>query len=149
MSLNDLQKTIDESITNASGFTRDLFEDNHASAEQLQSFANRDGTMVIATLDAGGGPHTAVVAAGCADGTFYIGVTPRTALLGNLRRNPSVAFAIKDKVVGRGRVELAGKAGKVKHLAGEVSGILRGAIEQDWNGYVYALRPSHVFAQAL
>jgi hypothetical protein len=148
MSIEQLQQTVDESAANAKGHARTLFQKNPMSAEALQRYANEDGTMVVSTIGKDGSPHSAVVAAGCVDGTFYIGVTPRTALLGNLRRNPNVAFSIKDKVVGRGRVELAGRGGESKHLAPHVGAVLRAAIEQDWNGYIYAVRPSRVFAQA-
>ncbi|HWC28980.1 MAG TPA: pyridoxamine 5'-phosphate oxidase family protein [Dehalococcoidia bacterium] len=148
MSLQDLQKSIDESIAKASGFTKDLFQDNHWNATQLQEYANSDGTMTIATLARDGRPHTAIVASGCVDGTFYIGVTPRTALLGNLRRNPDLAFSVKDKVVGRGRAELAGRAGEVKHLSPAIGETLRAAIDAGWPGYVFAIRPERVFAQA-
>jgi hypothetical protein len=148
MSINQLQQQIDESIQNASGFTRDLFADKHMTAEELQTFVNTHASMTLSSLDRKGKPHAGIVAAGCVDGTMYVGVTPKTALLGNLRRNEDVAFSIGDKVVGRGRAQLVGRAGDQKHLAPGLTGPLKGAIEQDWGGYVYALEPSRVFPAA-
>jgi nitroimidazol reductase NimA-like FMN-containing flavoprotein (pyridoxamine 5'-phosphate oxidase superfamily) len=148
MSLKRLQSTIDSSVENASSFSRDLFKNNHLDAEQLQQYVNDDGTMTVATLDREGRPHTAIVAAACVDGDFYIGVTPRTALLGNLRRNPDVAFTVKDKVTGQGRARPLGHAGEQRQLAEKVGPIMRAAIERDWPGYIYAIEPSRVFGVA-
>jgi nitroimidazol reductase NimA-like FMN-containing flavoprotein (pyridoxamine 5'-phosphate oxidase superfamily) len=148
MSLKDLQTTIDRSVENARGFSSELFKDNHLDAQQLQEYVNTEGTMTVATLDREGRPHAAIVATACVDGDFYIGVTPRTALLGNLRRNPEVAFTVKDKVTGRGKARALGHAGEQKHLAEKVGPIIRGAIERDWPGYIYEIEPVRVFGVA-
>lgn len=148
MSLDDLQKTIEKSIQEASAFTRSLFADNHWDARRVQEFSNQDGSMTIATVDREGRPHAAVVIAGCADGTFYFSASPHSALLGNLRRDSSVAFTISDKVVGRGTAQLAGRASELTHLAPQVGEPLRGLIESGWAGYIYTLEPTRVFAQS-
>ncbi len=145
MSLQQLQQTIDQSKANAKGFSRDLFHEPW-SAGQVQDFVNAKGSMTVATIGKDGKPHAASVAAGCADGTFYIGVGPRTALLGNLRRSEAVAFTVGGIVVGQGTATLRGGSGDMKAQASQLGGILRGAIEQDWQGYYYAIEPSKIFA---
>jgi pyridoxamine 5'-phosphate oxidase-like protein len=146
MSLEQLQTTIDASIAGSKGFSRELFTDNHLDARQLQEYINGEGSIALATLDSEGKPHSAVTAAACADGTIHFGVTPHTALLGNLRRSPDVAFAVKDKVVGQGQARLIGRARDQKDLAPSLGPILGTAVEQDWGGYIYALELSKVFA---
>jgi len=145
MSPQSLQQTIDQSKANAKGFARDLFHEPW-SAEQVQDFVNAKSSMTVATIDKSGKPHAASVAAGCLDGTLYIGVGRRTALLGNLRRGDAVAFTVGGIVVGQGAAALRGRSGDMKAIAPQLGAILRGAIEQDWDGYYYAIEPSKVFA---
>ena len=145
MSVQKLQQTIDQSKANAKGFARDLFKEPW-SAAKLQDFVNKTGSITVATIDKQGKPHAAVVAAGCADGKLYIGVTPRTALLGNLRRNDDVGFTVGGIVVGQGTATERDEPAELKAVAPQVGGILRGAIEQDWNGHFYAIEPSKIFA---
>jgi hypothetical protein len=147
MTLEDLQRTIDESIAGANAFTRGIFEGNHWDAKRLQEFSNEDGSMTVATVGKDVKPHAAVVIAGCADGTFYFTASPRSALLRNLRRDPSMAFTISDKVMGRGTAELVGHPKDIDHLKNQVGRTLRTMIDADWDVYIYAVEPSRVFAQ--
>ena len=147
MSLEELQQTIDASIDNASAFTRGLFASNHWTAQQLQDFANHDASMTVATIGRDGKPHAAVVIAGCVDGTFYFTASPKSALLGNLRRDPSIAFTISDKVMGRGTAKLAGKGYEMERIGPRTSPIMRDLIEEGWRGYIYAIEVERLFAQ--
>jgi hypothetical protein len=148
MSLTDLQKSIDDSIAKASPLMRGLFEANRWNAEQLQSFANEVGSMIVATVSIDGSPHVATQLGGCANAVLYFAATPHSALLGNVRRDARIAFAIGASVVGRGVARLAGRAGELKDLAPSFGKDLRKAIEQDWDGYVYSIELDRIFAQA-
>ena len=148
MSLADLEKTIQDSIAGASVFTRAIFEGNHWDAEKVQDFSNEDGSMTVATVGKDGRPHAAIVIAGCSQGTFYFTASPNSALLGNLRRDPSIAFTISDKVMGRGLAEPVGRPSDISHLAPQVGRTLRMMIEGDWDVYIYAVKPTRLFAQA-
>jgi pyridoxine/pyridoxamine 5'-phosphate oxidase len=147
MSLEDLQKTIDASLAGASSFTRGLFENNRWTAEQVQDFANEDASMTVATIGKDGKPHAAIVIAGCVDGTFYFTASPKSALLGNLRRDPSIAFTIADKVMGRGKARLAGKGYEMERIGPKTSKLMRDLIEEGWRGYIYAIDVEGLFAQ--
>jgi pyridoxine/pyridoxamine 5'-phosphate oxidase len=147
VSLEDLQRTIDASIAHASSFTRGLFESNHWTAQQLQNHANEDASMTVATVGKDGRPHAAVVIAGCADGTFYFTASPRSALLGNLRRDPAIAFTISDKVMGRGTAKLEGKGYEMERIGPKVGRLLRELIEEGWRGYIYSIEVERIFAQ--
>jgi pyridoxine/pyridoxamine 5'-phosphate oxidase len=147
MSLEDLQKTIDASLAGASSFTRGLFENNRWTAQQVQDFANEDASMTVATIGKDGKPHAAVVIAGCVDGTFYFTASPKSALLGNLRRDASIAFTISDKVMGRGTARLAGKGYEMERIGPKTSKLMRDLIEEGWRGYIYAIDVEGLFAQ--
>ena len=148
MSLDELQQVIDQSIASASAFTRGLFENNHWNAARLQEYSNEDGSMTVATVTSDGKPHAALVIAACIDGIFYFTASPRSQLLRNLRRDPTVAFTISDKVMGRGTVELAGAAKDLGHLRSQASKTLGALIDEGWEGSIYSIRPERVFAQS-
>ena len=148
MSLEDLQRTIDASIAGASAFTRSLFEGNYWTAQHLQDYCNQDASMTVATVGKDGKPHAAVVIAGCVDGTFYFTASPKSALLGNLRRDPSIAFTISDKVMGRGTAREAGKGYEMERIGPKTSKLMRDLIEEGWRGYIYAIDVERLFAQS-
>ena len=148
MSLEDLQKTIDASIASASAFTRGLFEGNHWTAEQVRDLVNQDAGMTIATVGADGRPHAAVVIAGCVDGTLYFTASPKSALLGNLRRDTSIAFTVSDKVMGRGIAQLAGRGYTMERIGPKTSKLMRDLIEEGWRGYIYSIEVERIFAQS-
>jgi pyridoxine/pyridoxamine 5'-phosphate oxidase len=148
MSLDDLQQVIDESIANASAFTRGLFQDNHWDAARLQEYSNEDGSMTVATVTRDGKPHAVTVIAACVDGNFYFTASPGSLLLRNLQRDPAVAFTIADKVMGRGTAELAGAAKDLGHLRPQASRTLGALIDEGWEGSVYSIRLESVFAQS-
>jgi Pyridoxamine 5'-phosphate oxidase len=148
MSLEELQKTIDDSVAGASTFTRGLFEGNHLSAQQVHDLVNNDASMTIASVGRDGKPHTAVVIAGCVDGTFYFTASPGSALLGNLRRDASIAFTISDKVMGRGVAKLEGRGYTMERIGPRTSKLMRDLIEEGWRGYIYSIELERLFAQA-
>jgi pyridoxine/pyridoxamine 5'-phosphate oxidase len=148
MLLEDLQKTIDASIADASAFTRGLFESNHLSAQQVHDLVNEDASMTIATVGKDGSPHAAVVIAGCVEGTFYFTASPKSALLGNLRRNPAIAFTISDKVMGQGTAQLAGRGYTMERIGPKTSRLMRDLIEEGWRGYIYSIEVDRLFGQA-
>jgi pyridoxine/pyridoxamine 5'-phosphate oxidase len=147
MSLEDLQKVIDVSIAGATAFTRGLFETNRWTAQQLQTYANEDASMTVATVGKDGKPHAAVVIAGCVDGTFYFTASPKSALLGNLRRDPSIAFTISDKAMGRGTARVAGRGYEMQRIGSKTSKLMRDLIEEGWRGYIYEIEVERLFAQ--
>lgn len=147
MSLIDLQHTMDASIAGASSLTRSVFENNPWSAEQVQDFVNEGGRMTIATVGKNGRPHAGVVIAACVDGTFYFGASPQSAMLGNLRREPSVGFTVANSVVGRGTVQLAGRAYEMGHIGPQASNLMRSLIDQGWSGYIYSIEIERIFSQ--
>ncbi len=147
MSLDELQRTIDASIAGASALTRSIFEGSHWSAQEVQDFVNRDGSMTIATIGKDGRPHAAIVIAGCVDGTFYFTASPHSALLGNLRRGPAIGFTISDRVMGRGTAQLAGRGYEMGRIGPETSELMRGLIEEGWRGYIYSIDVDRLFAQ--
>jgi pyridoxine/pyridoxamine 5'-phosphate oxidase len=147
MSLGDLQKIIDDSIAGASTFTRGLFETNHWTAQQVQDHCNEDAGMTVATVGKDGKPHAAIVITGCVDGTFYFTASPNSVLLGNLRRDPSIAFTISDKVMGRGTAQLAGRGYTMERIGPKTSKLMRDLIEEGWRGYIYSIEVERLFAQ--
>ena len=64
MPLQELQRTIDESIAGASGFARDLFGSEPWTAAHIEDYVNQKGSISVATINRDGWPHAAVVAAG-------------------------------------------------------------------------------------
>jgi Pyridoxamine 5'-phosphate oxidase len=147
VSLEDLQRTIDASIANASTFTRGLFATNHWTAQQVQNLVNEDAAMTIATVGLDGTPHAAVVIAGCVDGLLYFTASPKSALLGNLRRDASIAFTVSDKVMGRGTALLAGRGYTMERIGPKTSKLMRDLIEEGWRGYIYSIEVERIFAQ--
>ena len=148
MSLEDLQKTVDTSMAGASSFTRGLFEGNGWTAQQVQDHCNEYASMTVATVGKDGRPHAAIVIAGCVDGTFYFTASPNSALLGNLRRDPSIAFTISDKVMGRGTAQLAGRGYTMERIGRKTSKLMRDLIEEGWRGYIYSIDVDRLFAQS-
>ncbi len=147
MSLDDLQRTIDASIAAAGSLTRSIFENNHWSAQQVQDFVNQDGSMTVATVGKDGGPHAAVVIAGCVDGTFYFTASPQSAMLGNLRREARIAFTISERIMGRGTAQLAGRGHEMQRIAPQTSKLMRDLIEEGWPGYIYSIEMERIFSQ--
>ena len=147
MTLEDLQKTIDDSLAGASSFTRGLFESNHWTAQRVQEYSNEDASMTVATIGRDGKPHAAVVIAGCVDGTFHFTASPNSALLGNLRRDPAIAFTISDKLMGRGTAKLEGKGYEMERIGPKTSKLMRDLIEEGWRGYIYSIDVERLFAQ--
>ena len=104
--------------------------------------------MTVATVTRDGKPHAVTVIAACVDGTLYFTASPGSLLLRNLRRDPSVAFTISDKVMGRGTAELAGMAKDLGHLESQAGKTLGALIDEGWEGSVYSIRLERVFAQS-
>lgn len=146
MSLADLQRTMDESLKSANAFTRRLFEASSWDAERVQTFINQTGNITIATVRSSGKPHAALVIAGCDDGTIYFSVSRGSALLGNLRRQPEVAFTVGHSIMGRGPATDAGSASDVPELHLNVSRQLADLLSEPWDGYIWKVVPSRIFA---
>ena len=104
--------------------------------------------MTVAIIGKDGRPHAAIVIAGCVDGTFYFTVSRQSALLGNLRRDSSIAFTISDKVMGRGTARPAGKGYEMERIGPKTSRLMRELIEEGWRGCIYAIDVERLFAQS-
>jgi hypothetical protein len=146
MSRAEMQRIIDESQLTASSLTRKLFSAQPWTAEKVETFINDTGSMTIATTNADTTPHAALVVAGSQDGVIYFSASPGSALLGNLRRRPAVAFTVGGSVSGRGDAVLAGQPGDLPALEPQVSKQLRELQATNWNGYIYELRLKRLFA---
>ena len=151
MSLTDLQQAIDRSLANASEFTRSLFAGNSWDAAQVQSFVNEIGNLTVETVNRSSKPHAAPTIAGCADGQIYFSASPGSTLLRNLKHAPAVAFTVSGlghSVFGQAVAVLAGPAPELQSLVpalGPDSKLSR-LILEPWEGYIYSLQISRIFA---
>jgi len=142
---------MNRSVEAATPFARSLFMPAQWDAQQVQQFVNEVGNMTVATVNASGMPHAAPVIAGCADGTLCFSVSPKSVLLRNLAAGSRIAFTVVGSghnVLGQGSAEPVGEARGLGHLAralGEQSR-LGGLILEPWEGLIYAVTPSRLFA---
>jgi hypothetical protein len=144
--LADLQRVLDESLGSASSLTRGLFSQNAWDAQAVEDYLNEKGTISIATIGRDGEPHAALVVAGCQDGVIFFTASKGSAMLGNLRRQSALAFTVGEKIVGKGEALLAGHLGDLDPFASGVSRALRDLQSEGWDGYMYRIRLSRLFA---
>jgi hypothetical protein len=146
MSLAEIQRAIDDAQLAASPLTRKLFSAQPWTAPAVAKFINDTGTISIATVNRDMTPHATLVVAGSQAGAIYFSASPGSVLLGNIRRTPAVAFTVGANVIGRGEAALAGRPTELPLLGPEISAQLRELQATNWNGYIYELRPSRIFA---
>jgi Pyridoxamine 5'-phosphate oxidase len=151
MSLEELQAAIDGSLARATEFTRSLFAANSLDAAQVQALANGSGGMIVATVDRHLKPHAAPVISGCADGVICFSASKGSALLRNINREPAVAFTISQdghSVMGQGTAIQVALAADLQHMVEPLGrqSKLSALILEPWDGYIYALQISRIFA---
>jgi hypothetical protein len=133
-----LQQSLDESLAGASDLTRVCF-DVGKDAAAVAEFVNRRMSITIATVFADGQPHASPVIAACLDGGIHFTVSPGSAMLRNLERDPRLAFALDgdgNTLAGRGRGRRVGGPTDVEGFP----------VPPDWDGFIYAVDIDRIFA---
>ncbi len=152
MTLPGLQLVINRSIQDANPLTRKLFADQPWDAKRVQAFVNDVGGITVATVSTAGVPHAAVVVAGSSKGRICFAVSPESVLLRNLTAGSAVAFTLVGDghcIVGQG---VATSRGETKDLSDLVAALgpqfrLGNLILDPWDGLIYEIKPSRLFAQ--
>jgi hypothetical protein len=111
--MSRLQDALDQSLSNASPFTRSLFEHGTLDAEGVEHLINAVRNLTVATVTDAGEPHAAVVIAACVDGDIHFTVSDRSVLHRNLTRSPRIAFTACDRthtLMGRGDAVLVARS---------------------------------------
>ena len=140
---------IERSHAGATAFTAGLFE-RPWKAREVQRFVNRIREVTIATVLADGSPHASPTITACLNGTIYFAVHRRSAMWRNMQRDPSIAFTASDHghaVLGRGVATFASSStdtALIKRLAR--TGSLGQFTPEGWEGDVYAIEPTKLFA---
>lgn len=150
MSLDALQRLLDDSRAQASAFTLSL-EGDVRTAEQVQEFVNRTRNVTVAVVRRNGLPHATPVIGGCVDGVVHVTVSPGSVLANCLERSPEIAFTLADivhTVIGAGTAERLGRLSEISEVRSRLDeaspfGMFAPA---GWDGFVYALRPRRLFA---
>jgi nitroimidazol reductase NimA-like FMN-containing flavoprotein (pyridoxamine 5'-phosphate oxidase superfamily) len=150
VSIDDLQRALDESLETASDLTASLFSDGRLGAAGVQAFINAVMAATVATVTREGQPHATVVLAACHDGTVIFTTSPHSLLLANLRRNPSVALTVTNPehdVIVRGRARLLGKAPDLPDVMDRLHRLSKKGrfTPEKWPGYLYSIAIEKVF----
>jgi pyridoxine/pyridoxamine 5'-phosphate oxidase len=150
VSLDDLQQAIDTSLAAASPLTQSLFSRRRLPAAAVQRFINTVMGATVATVTADGRPHAATVLVACHEGEIIFTVSPRSLLLGNLRRNTAVALTVTNPdhtVIVMGQARLLGKPANLPELTVDLHRLSkRGRFTpQGWSGYLYAVTIEKIF----
>jgi nitroimidazol reductase NimA-like FMN-containing flavoprotein (pyridoxamine 5'-phosphate oxidase superfamily) len=150
VSIDDLQRQLDESLETASDLTASLFSGGRLGAAGVQVFINAVMAATVATVTAKGEPHATVVLAACHDGTIIFTASPHSLLLANLRRHPSVALTVTNPehdVIVRGRARLLGKAPDLPDLMDRLHRLSKKGrfTPENWPGYLYSITIEKIF----
>ena len=146
-----MQQVLDASLASASRLTQSLFAGPRWTAGQASDFINSVRQITVATVSARGEPHAATAICACLDGVIHFTASHGSALLGNLRRDPKVAFTITDQshgIIGRGVTVLAGKSLEAHDLVDRLAAATRKGTftPAGWDGYIYAVTLDRLFA---
>lgn len=147
--MGSLQDIIDRSLAKANPGTQAMLADLACSAEELDALINTVRTATIATANTEGRPHAAVVIAACHDDTIYFTVTPSSAMARNLEGRPALAFTITygdRSIMGQGTGELVGRSTEIPDTIGAITTSARAFTPQGWDGLVYRIEISRIFA---
>jgi nitroimidazol reductase NimA-like FMN-containing flavoprotein (pyridoxamine 5'-phosphate oxidase superfamily) len=91
----DLLAALRQSIDEANDRTRGIFGGANAmSAREVADFLNASHMALVSTVSPSGEPHITGVGLVFLDNKLYLGLGKGTALVRNLRHNPSVAVAV-------------------------------------------------------
>jgi pyridoxine/pyridoxamine 5'-phosphate oxidase len=150
VSLEELQRVIDGSLTSASPLAKRVYDNEAWSAERLQRFVNRVMAATVATVRADGRPHTAVVLTACLDGTVHFAATDGSTLLRNLERRPDVAMTVVDQyhdVTVHGTAHRLGRASELPDLVRSLHQLSRRGqfTPRGWEGSLWAVDPARIF----
>lgn len=108
--------------------------------------------MTVATVSPAGVPHAAVVVAGSSKGNICFAVSPDSVLLRNLTAGSAVAFTVVGDghcIVGQGVATARGETQDLSELVASLGPQFRlGRLILDpWEGLIYEIKPSRLFAQ--
>jgi len=146
-----MQEALDRSLTEANDFTRAMYADQTWSDDEVISFVSAARSATIASANAEGIPHAAVVIAAChEDEHIYFTVTPSTVLSRNIVARPQIAFSIcfADKSVkGQGVGVLVGRALELPDLVQALGapGSGHGFVPPEWDGLIYRIDVRRIF----
>lgn len=134
----------------ANTLIRELLEENHWDALEIQDFLNRTRDITIATVLRDGRPHASSVIGACLDGVIHFSVSFGSALFANLRRQPWVAFTVSGNdhvVMGRGVARLVARSLEDPDLVRKLGHAtqLGRFTPEGWDGLVYAIDVERIF----
>jgi pyridoxamine 5'-phosphate oxidase-like protein len=149
--MSRLQAALSRSLSQASPFTRSLFEDDTLDAPGVERMINTGRNLTVSTVTRAGEPHAAVVIAACVDGEIHFTVSDKSVLHRNLALSPRIAFTACDRthtLMGRGDAVLASRSLDDPDLiarlaAASDSGMFTPA---GWDGSVYRIEIDRIFA---
>ena len=149
--MGELQDAIDRSMASANEVTREMLAHLELSEDEMISFVNTAGAATIATANAKGVPHAAVVIAACAGEDIYFTVTPGSVMARNLADRPSLAFTIcygDRAVMGQGTGVLVGEARDLEQLIATLAACCLGGAftPPGWEGLVYRIEIKRIVA---
>lgn len=145
-----MQEAIDRSMEGASQVTRAMFEDLVWSADEVISFVNNVRSATIATANAEGVPHAAVVIAACADENIHFTVTPGSVMARNLAARPEMAFSVcyaGRAIMGQGSAALIGEAARLEELIAALASTsgVGSFTPPGWEGLMYRIDIRRIF----
>ncbi len=135
----------------ATEFTRSLFAEDPWTAEQVVELINLQRNATIASVNASGQPHAAVVIAGSVRDGIYFTVHPSSVLARNLAANSRIGLSVCDPrhaVMAQGRAEAVGLAADLGPLVAELAeASTAGRFTPDgWDGSIYTVAIARIFA---
>jgi pyridoxine/pyridoxamine 5'-phosphate oxidase len=149
--MGEMQDAIDRSLEQANPFTKAMFEELACSADEVISFINTVRLATIATANAVGTPHAAVVIAACHDEHVYFTVHPSSILARNLNERPQVGFTfcLGDRsIMGQGTGVRIGEAESLPDLLASLGSSASSGrfTPPGWEGLIYRIDVHRIFA---
>jgi pyridoxine/pyridoxamine 5'-phosphate oxidase len=149
--VSSISEALAASLAGASSFAQSLFADDSWTAPQVSGFVNERRNATIATTNANGQPHAAVVIAASVDDGIYFTVAPQSVLARNLADNARIAFTICDSahaVMGQGTGVRVGPALELQTLVDDLAtASAAGRFTPDgWDGDIYQIDIRRIFA---
>jgi hypothetical protein len=146
----DLQRVLDSSLATASPLARRIYANQRWSPASVQRFVNRVMAATVATVQADGRPHAAVVLVACGEGSIYFTASRGSRLLRNLRHRPQIAMTVTDRdhdLTLFGEAVSLGPAGDLPDLVRRLDQRSRRGqfIPQGWDGFLYEVHIDRIF----
>lgn len=131
------------SSASASPLTRELFADQW-TAQRVAEFVNERRNATVATVNANGQPHAAVVIAASIRDEIYFTVHPESVLCRNINENDRIAISVCDSthaVMCQGRAIRVGRASDLETLLGDLASVTRNGsfTPPNWDGFIYRI----------